>query len=153
MCGTLLHQLPDDVIHDNIRDEVERCVVDLNEFKYTLDNLGNIIDVGTEHFRYPEILFQPESIDEGLKCNLMHTHLFNVTSRDLRSMLIRNQHPNSASFFDKRCFASSQNAELKVSTTINNIFLRCACCVELTLPSRPGPTSHFHSYVRRGRTK
>ena len=55
MYGALLHQLPDDVIHDNIRDEVERCLVDLNEFRYILDTFGNIIDVGTEHFRCPEI--------------------------------------------------------------------------------------------------
>ena len=49
----------------------------------------------------------------------MHTHLSNVTSRNLKSVLITNQHPNSVLLFDKRCFASSQNDELK--TLCSNI--------------------------------
>ena len=49
----------------------------------------------------------------------MQTRLVNVTSRDLIGLLITNQHPNIALFFVKRCFESSQNAELK--TLCNNI--------------------------------
>ena len=44
---------------------------------------------------------------------------YDVTSRDLKSVLIMNQHPNNVLFFNERCVAHSQNAELR--TLCNNV--------------------------------
>ena len=70
---------------------------------------------------------------------------YDATSRDLKSVLITNQRTNTVLFFDKRCLACSQNAELRM--LCNNVernthfhqesFLRCACCLELMGQAEP----------------
>ena len=41
----------------------------------------------------------------------------------------------------------------EIPTPFVSVFMRCAYCLELEVLTRPGPTSHFHSHVRSGRTR